>query len=490
MGFFNSGKPGQLCNEIKYESMVGMQRSIMLSDNLLQVAQELNSHPMIKYPEHLQEPTANQQEMVNETWARLSGSCAFWSNYGVFLCATRTIFYTGGERDWPVISFVRGQIFDRDWVHLDNYTIQWKAESVKFPVVFDIPSAYELGGYFYGPEDPRIIIEDAQDAEPVIIFNMVGEPSIYVRAMWIYRPFSGHTTRLSIRDTKLALTEKNWMPFFLSLPRPTSNVVAHPYSKASSYLHFVYDFKPLRILKCHLVTGECMFVFQQNISDGPSTMRHDVSGTLRGGTNFVPIRLPPVTDLQSASHLTTQPMRAYLGFPRASIEGSCPKPFYRPQLVIMVTNGIHYHLAYASYSLEFGSSLFDPVAAAADPCGAGRIVIANSIAQWDTDGRDIMTVTFSVADRTVQVARLKGVLEFVAHMPGLIDVIDWRKQSPSELSAMAQDRLQMQYSEAGNDVRFCSLQAVWNYTVTYIEKRVLPHPKTNRLGQEQASPGL
>jgi hypothetical protein len=117
-----------------------------------------------------------------------------------------------------------------------------------FPLVFDIPTKYEGGdGEFYGPEDPRIILEDnVQGAEPVIIFNMAHERSDWKRAMYAFRPFSGHLTILTIRDTNRAISEKNWPPFFLPSEDPKPEKAAR---KPDEYIHFVYNFKPLKILK-------------------------------------------------------------------------------------------------------------------------------------------------------------------------------------------------------------------------------------------------
>lgn len=81
--------------------------------------------------------------------------------------------------------------------------VQLNSESLTLPLVFDIPTKYEGGdGEFYGPKDPRIIIEDnVQGAEPVIIFNMAHECSDWKRAMYTFRPFSRHLNILTIRDT-------------------------------------------------------------------------------------------------------------------------------------------------------------------------------------------------------------------------------------------------------------------------------------------------
>jgi 2'-5' RNA ligase len=91
----------------------------------------------------------------------------------------------------------------------DNHTITWKNEIFTFALIFDIPAEFEAGGSFSGPEDPRIIIEGVQDAEPVIIFDMISGISDRLRTMWIFRPFSSHSTVLTIRGAERPIAEKN-----------------------------------------------------------------------------------------------------------------------------------------------------------------------------------------------------------------------------------------------------------------------------------------
>jgi hypothetical protein len=93
----------------------------------------------------------------------------------------------------------------------------------------------------------------------------------------------------------------------------------------------------------------------------------------------------------------------------------------------MVTAGTHFHLAFPSDNLGFGAAVIDPVSAAADPRGAGRVLVANPILLWDTNhGQDIMTLTFSVDDSTVQVVRLQGMLGFctgLARFEGVLGLV-------------------------------------------------------------------
>jgi beta-1,2-mannosyltransferase len=125
---------------------------------------------------------------------RISRSPTLWSEHGLgcqvssvwlpeqrmFLVVTRIVFL--GEKQIlsaPKASFLRGQIFNEIWEYQENYNVTMNGETLTFLLVFDIPTKYEGGkGEYYGPEDPRIILEDnVPGAEPVIIFNMAHERS-------------------------------------------------------------------------------------------------------------------------------------------------------------------------------------------------------------------------------------------------------------------------------------------------------------------------
>lgn len=157
---------------------------------------------MIVYHEDFQKASiSNFSSVVDKTWTQLSGSSVWLEQYGVFLTVSRVMFHNDKSLFHPIISFIRAQIYDTEWNHLDQHTITWKDKIIMFPLVYDVGlDDFEKGGKFYGPEDPRVIIEEGViDAEPVIVFNMIGAKSDWKRAMWIFRPFSGHTAILSIR---------------------------------------------------------------------------------------------------------------------------------------------------------------------------------------------------------------------------------------------------------------------------------------------------
>ena len=448
-GFINTGMPGSVsCDQLKNTTEVEVQDGIHLFDDLVQIANTLESHPMIAYPKDLEDKDLLFNEIVEQTWSRMSGSSIWLPEQKVFLCVTRVIFYTGGRKDLPNISFLRGQIYDQDWVHLQDYNIMWRGRTLTFPLIFnDIQTEYDKGGIWYGTEDPRIIIEDGvKGAEPVVIFNMVSSRSEGRRAMWIFRPFSGFSSVLTIRDRERVETEKNWAPFFMSASYTSLRTPRQP----SQHLHFIYGFKPLRVLRCDLYSGECDCVYEQKIEEDTKSPHEDGYGNLRGGTNFMPI---PISTFEGRPKVCI-----WAGFPRTHIEAGCGA-VYRPEYVVLVKTGSHFHLAYASDSFDFGTAVLSKEARN-DPCEEGKILIPNSIALWDTRFEDdVMTVTFSVADTTVQVARIRGLLAFTKTLPQLQELLTYDTAGVGK-----QELLSMRYSAVGEDVRACSVEAGTNHT--------------------------
>ncbi|KAK5048560.1 hypothetical protein LTR84_005651 [Exophiala bonariae] len=480
-GFLNTGLPGKRsCDALRYNSSVGVQKSFYLTDDIRQIAMTLDSHPIVDYPDDvMNDPNMKVTDIVEQSWARLSGSSVWLPEQGVYLSVTRIIFCPTRTRSVPKMSFLRGQVFNQDWEPLNNHNLTWDGKVFNFPLVFDIPAQWEQDGNLYGPEDPRIILEDGvEGAEPVVIFNMIGKRSDWKRAMYILRPFSNHTTILTIKDTERQWTEKNWAPFFVPYHQPAKHAskgekallsnkdVATP-RVDNEYIHFIYSFKPLQILKCHLRCGDCEFVYEQVVPENFHSKHREDGGSLRGGTNFVPVPIP--------KQMRVDPrVQVYAAFPRTNIEQHCSGSFYRPEFVVMVMIGDQFHLAFASESLDFGNAIIE-LAPEDDRCDKGRILIPNSIAQWDTsNGQDVMSVTFSVNDETVQVARVEGILEFVHRMPQFQNLLSL----DGPLKGADTDLMNMLSSWVGDDLRGCLVEAALNYTEAAQE---LTHPHDDDL---------
>ncbi|KIX03464.1 uncharacterized protein Z518_07016 [Rhinocladiella mackenziei CBS 650.93] len=465
-GFVNTGLPGKRsCNTLKYNSTVGVQKSLYLNDDIRQIATALDSHPVVDYPDDMMDdPNVRVTDIVESTWARLSGSSVWLPEQGVYLSVTQVIFCPTRIRSIPKMSFLRGQLFNADWEHLDNYNLTWGGQELNFPLVFDIPAQWEQDGSLYGPENPRIILEDGvKGAEPVVIFDMIAKRSDWKRAMYIFRPFSNYSTILTIRDVERQYTEKNWAPFFVPQEEEVApSVVRRP----NEYIHFVYSFKPLQILKCHLRCGDCEFAYEQSVPEDFMDQHHEDGGSLQGGTNFVPVPLPSSMNVDSK-------VRVYAAFPRTNIEQHCDGSFDRPEFAVMINIEKQFHLAFASESLDFGNAIPER-RAEDDRCDQGRILILNSVAHWNTsNGQDVMSVTFSVNDETVQVARVQGLLSLIRNLPQFADFLKkdgLRKGDDS-------DPMNLLSSWVGDDVHGCLVEAVLNDTVAAQE---ITRPKEDK----------
>ncbi|KIW66252.1 hypothetical protein PV04_08451 [Phialophora macrospora] len=461
-GFVNTGLPGKRsCDTLKYNSTVGVQQSFHLNDDIHQIAVALDHHPIVDYPdEMMNDPDLDMRDIVERTWTRLAGSSVWLPEQKVYLSITRVVFSPSRTRTMPKMSFLRGQIFNENWEHLTNHTITWSGKRFKFPMVIDIPAQWEDDGAMFGPEDPRVILEEGvEDAEPVIIFNMVGRKSDWKRAMHLFRPFSKASTILTIKDTERAYEEKNWAPFFIpeheqqtllgKIPLPVPGVVRKP----NEYIHFVYSFRPLRILKCHMRCGDCEFVYEQDVPDKVYNKHHDEAGTVRGGTNFVPVPIPSSMDIDSR-------VRVYAAFPQTNIAKFCDGNFYRPEFAVMINIGNQFQLAFASESLDFGDSILE-LGPDDDRCERTRILTPNTVVRWDTGGgQDVMTVTFSVNDETTQVSRVRGLLSFVHNLPQFKTLL----KRDGLLKGADADLVSILASWVGDDVRGCLIESAANYT--------------------------
>ncbi|RVX66942.1 hypothetical protein B0A52_09066 [Exophiala mesophila] len=429
-GYDNNAMPGGEgrgdlpCDVLTHTNEVQVEDSFHLQENLLEIASILDGHPMVDYPtEMIKGQKMSIQQIVSSSWDRLATACSFLPDRGVHLCISRIIFHPLRPKDHCRINFLHARIFSQDWESLDGYHLTWKDHEVTFPKIFDTNTEFKLGGELFGPEDARIIIEDVPDAEPVIVFNMKSSQSDWKRAMWIFRPFSGHSTILTIRGTlERPKKEKNWTPLFIRDPDHTPSDKRLP----SQYLYFVWKFEPLTVLKCHLLTGMCDVVFEQQVDDNLISYHEISSSTLRGGTEFVPIPRTLSSSWWSRHHDPN--VQAFIAFPRTHVEGAggCRQPSYRPELAVLVTNTTDFYLTYLSDPLDFGPDTVMNAEQLSDSCGKGRIMIANSIARWDleesksgSERTDVMTLTLSVDDSTVQVMRVSGIYQFLQSLPSL-----------------------------------------------------------------------
>lgn len=466
-GFVNTGESGKIaCDSLHHTGELYAEEHRDVDDDIQSIAESLRDHPMVDYS--TQDSALSHKEVVEKTWLRMAQSSVWLERYNVFFTVTRVAFYTKGVRHWPLISFLRAQIHDRDWKELRDYDIHWQGETIRFPRILDIP--YVIGDAFFGPEDPRVIIEDHPDAEPAIVFNMLYDTKNLYRAMFITRPFSNDTTMLRITGSRPEQAEKNWMPFVYREQAAgnalTGLDVSNNHEWPTHRLHFIYDFKPLRILKCHLLNGWCDYVYQQEAPDSLEGYPEDRGDVFRGGTNLVAFR-------------AQNGVQTFVGFPKSNVHVGCGDAVYRPSmLVFTATSPSIFHIDYMSDSIEFGEQAMTSTAKS-DICGEGRIMMANSIAKWDRPaGEDLMTITYTVDDVTTQTLRIHGVEIFVD------SIINHSRLDPSKSESTAHvdpDLSDLQWSDVGYHVLACSVGAAEDYAFLLAEEANFTDLRKSRL---------
>lgn len=409
------------CRSCLVPGTIGVQKALAVSDDFVDIARSLDHHPLVKYPLKAlakTDPIITFGDYIGKSWDHLAMSCAFLTSHGVYLCVSRVVFHPGNDLDKVFVSFLRGRIFDPGWEHQDGYNLTWPgAEPIVFPTIFEVGTPWKDGGLAYGPEDPRIIIQDAPDAEPVIVFNMLGPVPEWKRVMYTYRPFTKVTTLLTVRGEERPRKEKNWSPFFLD----------HG-TEPSKTIYFIWKHAPLTIVKCSLEDGICDVTFEQTVGAEKVNEAIRSIATLRGGTQLVPI---PRT--KTASFLNAD-VQAFVAFPRYHVNPTpypnCDRPSYRPEIAVLMTNSTHFYFSYISGPMDFGPDMVMTSDQLADSCGIGRIIIPNSIARWEFDVRaasavaakepnDVMTLTLTVNDNEIRIVRMSGIYKLLQTLPSM-----------------------------------------------------------------------
>lgn len=442
LGFYNDGKPRQTsdCEGRQYNTTIAVEQSFHLHDNLTQAVRSLWAYPKIQ--DDFQKMDLPFEEFVEKYWAELAGCGAWLPHHQVYFFVTRLMYYPTGVINWPTMSFLRARLFDKQWNHLDGYTIHWNGDDISFPRILDNPTTWVEGDSMMGAEDPRVVLEDGvEDAEPVVVFNMRSSDEIEKRRrMWIHRPFSNFSAPLAIRDEEPNLVEKNWAPFFS--PRTPSTHVA------SDKLHLVYSLQPLRILICDLRSGQCDWVFKQEVPDELVHIHEGLHGEMRGGTNFVPI------SIENEPH--TQ-VRLWAGFQRTHLDGGCGSARYRPELVVLANFGQQFHIVYASDAIDFGSAVLDQKARE-NPCSDGRILIPNGILHWNQQQEhDTIVISLSVGDQTIQLTRIRDVMKLIRSFLPM-----WEMQLDMETADTDELTRELRWSATANDVMSCSVESAMN----------------------------
>lgn len=392
-----------------------------------------------------------EESILKNKWFKFCGSAIWMSKYQVYFMVNRIVYTKLGQRNNPTISVLSAQIFDRNWAELKDY--QFPVLDIRFPTI--LPHDIDVGTrdekVVIGSEDPRIILKEYKDdesgklmQEPIIVFNARRTKIKWSRGMHIYQPFSDlhKITLLFIEDKKRSFIEKNWAPFmdYDAGSNPSSSRSGSASGAASGSasgsgsdsnsnsdsINFIYNFNPLRIIKCDTNSGLCRKV------SGPQFNQldaNDNAGKLRGGTNLVRIPSSILPELIKSNN-----RKYWFGIARSHSKNcGCLHELYRPHFFIM-SRDLERE---SSYELNFVSSLVDfninPETWLGDnrrTCSDGKsVLIPNSIAYWHTDqsglgvfgGDDVETerkldymgITLSEADRTNKLIHVRGLLGYI-----------------------------------------------------------------------------
>ena len=415
-------------------------------------------------------------------WFRFAGSSIWLPQFKCHYMVSRYLYSPNGVANHAFASFLYIQLFDSDWKELPpNTTLdipfeQTPTDSIfkfyklkqryadfrnsTYPQILPIPFDYKLPTetkkYYYGPEDPRILLRTNPLGfdEPLIVFNMKGL-KLTKRVMYSYLPFSNTLKLLKKRQEPFANIEKNWTPF---------KSVAQP-SRVQTTIHFIYSMIPLEVLACDIDSGLC------DILQKPAKHDYNYVGGLRGGTQLVSLPLNETIPSEIRTKLPIPKNRqVYIGWARTHLNNcGCGDSMYRPNFITLVedydevNDKYYYKIGDISGYFDFAAKI-EPwskqvldeegnLYEKAEQCEGRNVLIPNSIAYWDVESiqlagieyhkqnfqemfsngkvpdfstneivfNDYMGVTLSSADRDVSIVHVKGLLNYILQLPSLID---------------------------------------------------------------------
>lgn len=412
-------------------------------------------------------------------WFRLSGSSVFLKEYGYHLVISRLAYSPRSSRDNPQFSFSFAQLYTEDWKIANDvslvvptndmsgpnfFVVDGQTYTVRdYPTIIPVPFFHDYGDSklkYLGPEDPRMILVKNKKGydEPLIVYNknhvksakvdddeddvLVSQMTQY-RSMWISWPWQfqkgkhnvdgqrnpkfdenlyNRAVELNIRGASRQSEQKNWTPFV-----SYSDRVTHGYDKT---LMFVYRWSSLQILQCDLEgdPGLCAFAHRANkklaITSGV--------GPLRGGTPLISLNeLISVQTNLKAEEVIKPGREIWVGFARAHLEDcGCGHSFYRPNVVVLVrdTGGEQsFVLSHVSSSLSLNLEMlpwdrWKPN----ELCKGTNALIPNGISSWTVskikrkndvwEFKDELTLAISMADHTVDVVAVRGLLSALAQL--------------------------------------------------------------------------
>ncbi|EGW31563.1 uncharacterized protein SPAPADRAFT_62172 [Spathaspora passalidarum NRRL Y-27907] len=537
-----------MCRNILFEDSFEVSEQSYLNANHEIFMNELNKNVefvnILKQAKDKFKPTIPEEKQ----WLRFAGSSVWLPQFNCHYMVSRVLWTPTGIPNKAFASFLYIQLFDTNWQEIPTMSLEvpFEEQVLKkglrsdgtfdemimskilnfreqtFPYILPISFDYQLdvpnGKYYYGPEDPRVVLRANPLGfdEPLIVFNMK-DLKLVKRVMHTYLPFSNKMQVLRKRTEKYANIEKNWTPFISKIKSVNDN----QQEPGDLKLNFIYSIMPLEVLVCEIDTAVCDFLQKPEKDD------YDFVGPLRGGTQLVPLPLSDILPASIKEKFTLPDNRQiYLGWARAHLNAcGCGESMYRPNMIILVedydaTNDkFFYKLGDVSEYFDFAATVPPWVTPKLDDqgnlieeeypkqCEGRNVLIPNSIAYWDIAGiikdnilyprkffhriptdeeiadkkaakvmkqkagsfkrsnifgdviiNDYMGVTLSAADSDVSIVHVKGLLNYILKLPSLFE----------DSSVIDNDSI---FQQRGYDYNNkCAMQASDDYCKAYGQK--------------------
>jgi beta-1,2-mannosyltransferase len=438
------------CDQISYypntnERDIAYSEPILLDDDLIEVRRWLLNS---KYENIVKkvDPQANDGTFLSDLshWFKRSGS-SIWLPDEQLHMVVSTIMYAPNERSKPLISFIRLQLFDVNWVEVKGRRIRYygvtekeidevlreyaksndeshlERISLRFPSILNIPFEGKPGKGTIGPEDPKILLKDGEfSSEPIIVFNMLTSDN--KRNMFAVFPLQGpkgpdliHPVlkfkNIGNNAITTLKTEKNWSPFFDSIKIGDSRI-------SKGFMYFAYTLDPLVIFKCSLDSGKCNKV-QDNIQY--SKFAKEGNAYLRGGTSFIPV---PRQIIQTLNDENYQRLQMWIGLPKIlNKNNACGNNVYRTGFTLLIKEDGIFRIELITGPIDFGL----PTANECSDIGqkSSSIISADGISFWDIastgqqeDGKsipyynDYMGIIVGEGNTKIELIVLKNVLNY------------------------------------------------------------------------------
>lgn len=413
-------------------------------------------------------------------WYGLSGSSVWLKEYGVHFMVSRLVYSVRRQKDHPKFSVIYAQLFSDDWVEVNttllvptNLDPKYNPNAIEvegnlfttmsFPRILPIPFRMDASKDYQGPEDPRIVLVQNERGyeEPLIIFNHehvkeVTETKDGVekkkmknyRNVWMGWPWQFQVGKFNVDDEnkpeyddlifnratevtkkdKRVGGSKNWTPMVSTVTREREG-----YDKT---ILFSTRYPELEIFECSLSdVSDC-----QHVTIDDQERSSTTPGDLRGGTAMVNINhLIELQTVLPVKKLIKKGREIWVGLARAHFRNcGCGNGFYRPNIVVVTLDLVtgEDNKVRQIHSLSHASGFMDLFVdilpwskdLPEEMCNDHNVLIPNSIDFWKIgliEGKqgtgewlveDMLTLAFSVSDQTVQILKIKGILEGLINM--------------------------------------------------------------------------